>query len=910
MVKFLRVLTAKIRGLFGGRTSDRELDDEIKAHVGMLTERYIDQGMSEAEAARAARRQFGNVTLLQEANREMRGIRWIDALIQDVRYGVRMMLKAKALTAVALLSLAIGIGGNTAIFSLMDALLLRSLPVNDPEELVLFSLIGPNVRPGAGNNLSFPLYEMIRAGNQSFSGVLLAGNIERARFLVIEPGASVEPIESQPVSGDFFSTLGVSAVVGRTLTLEDDDPANTESPAVISYEYWRRRFGLDPNVAGRRIKVNDTPLTIVGVAPPGFFGMEVARKPELWLPIRNSHINYWREPRTYVFKVFGRLRPGVNRAAAQAEAETIFRLHLDETAAALPPNWTPGQRRNHFERSLQLEPGGAGYTWLRRAFREPLLILAATVILTLLIACVNIANLLLARAAARRKEIAMRLALGAGRRRLMRQLLTESVMLSAFGGTTGLLLAPLCLRGLLSYLSPQTQDALRISLDARALGFTLVVSVLTGLLFGLAPAWQATRLDLTSAIKDQTRVSAGRLRLTLHKSLIVAQVALSLYLLIGAGLFVRSLRNLRTADVGFNYENTLQFGLDEGAGYKDERRSQIYKQMLSRLEALPGARSATLLHFSLLRGQTRFMNVQVPGHTPGPDETPNCNVMVVGPRFFESMEIPILTGRDFGPQDERPLRVGSAHAAEPLYTVVNQAMARHYFGDENPIGKRFFQDKQPTEIIGVVKDSKYATIREPTPRTFYLYYFQLPRRDDLTFQLRTTGDLAAYGAAIPRLAREINPQLQVLNLRTMDDVINELLLQDRFLAETAGAFSLFGLLLASIGLFGVLSYTVARRTNEIGVRMALGAQTRDIMRLVMKEAALLVALGMCIGLAAAMATTRLAASMFSMLFGLAPVDPLTITLAASLLISVAALAGYLPARRASRVDPMIALRVE
>jgi predicted permease len=483
-------------------------------------------------------------------------------------------------------------------------------------------------------------------------------------------------------------------------------------------------------------------------------------------------------------------------------------------------------------------------------------------------------------------------------------------MLSAFGGTAGLLLAPLLLRGLLSYLSTQTLDALRVWLDAPALGFTLVVSVLTGLLFGLAPAWQATRLDLTSAIKEQTRTTAGRLRLTLNKSLIVAQAALSLYLLIGAGLFVRSLRNLRTADVGFNYENTIHFELDEGAGYDDERRRDVYKQLLARLEALPGARSATTLNFSLLRGLTRFTTIKVPGRKLGPDETPNCNIMMVGPRFFESMEMPILAGRDFGSQDDRPPGAGSDSAAGPHYAVVNQAMARHYFGDENPIGKVFLEGDRPTEIIGLVKDVKYATMREQTPRTVYHSYSESPPLGELTFQLRVKADATSYGPVIRRLVREIDPQLQVLSLRTMDDVINELLLQDRFIAETSGAFSLFGLLLASIGLFGVLSYTVSRRTNEIGVRMALGAQTRDILWLVMKEAALLVSLGLCVGLAAAMATTRLAASMFSMLFGLAPIDPLTITLAASLLICVAALASYLPARRASRVDPMVALRVE
>ncbi len=854
--------------------------------------------------------------------------RWEDDMWQDLRFGVRMLLKSKIFTAVAVLSLALGIGANTAIFSLINALMLRMLPVKDAQELVLFSVTGPNVPPGAGDSMNYPLYEMFRDHNQSFNGIVTGAGVGRARLLVNEPGTggAAESVEQQRVSGNFFAVLGVNPVLGRALAEADDNPANTQPGAIISYEYWQRRFGLNPNVVGRQVTVNSVALTIVGVAPPGFFGFEVGSKPELWWPLKASKENIDQKG-SWWLRVIGRLRPGVSRAQAQAEMEVIFQQQINEVATARSANWTPTQRRNHFERNLKLDAGGAGWTRLRRQFRQPLLILMATVGLVLLIACVNVANLLLARAATRRKEIAMRLALGAGRFRLLRQLLTESVLLSVLGGAAGLLFARVCLRVLITYLPQQSQAALDVAPDLRVLGFTLLVSILTGLFFGLAPAWQATRLNLTAAMKDQTGASASGSRLTLNKLLVVTQVALSLFLLIGAGLFVRSLRNLRTLDVGMNYENIVQFSLDTGSGYNAQQRSDLYHQMLARLEALPGVQAATLLYFSLLSNNTTSHTIVVPSYAQAPDENTSCNEMAVGPRFFETMKMPILAGRDFSPQDERPVPPSnpttnppattappsltaaplSLTAAPPLYAIINQTMARYFFGNENPVGKRFNLkgNEQPYEIIGVTRDAKYANLREPPPRTYYLYYFQPPRRDSMTFQLRTSSEAADSAAAIQRVARELDPQLQVVGLRMMSEVVNESLVQERFIAQTASAFSLFALLLACVGLYGVMSYAVTRRTNEIGIRMALGAQVRDVVRLVMREVLLLVVLGIGIGLTAALATTRLVATL---LFGLTPTDPLTITLATLLMIGVAALAGYLPARRAAQVDPLVALR--
>jgi predicted permease len=830
----------------------------------------------------------------------------MESLWQDVRFGVRMLGKSRRFTLVAVLSLALGIGANTAVFSLINALLLRLLPVKAARELALVTVVGPNLPSGALYAMNYPLYEMFRDRNQSFAGMLAGTSVARARLTI---NGAVEPIEQQRVSGNFFALLGVQPALGRMLTEANDDATRAQPAAVISYEYWQRRFGGDAQIIGRPITVNDTALVIAGVAPPGFFGIDVASRPELWWPLKAIADPNLRQPRMWWLQVIGRLRPGVSRTQAQAELEVFMRQQLDEIAATQGAQWTPRERQNFFNRRLRLEEGGGGYTGLRREFRRPLLVLMATVSLILLIACVNLASLLLGRAAARRKEIAMRLALGAGPLRLGRQLLTESVLLSLLGGVAGWLFAPLCLRLLITYLPVENRGALDVAPDARVLAFTLAVSVLTGLLFGLAPAFQAARLNLTTAMKEQS--GAARSQSALGRLLVVAQVALALCLLIGAGLFVRSLRNLRTLDAGMDYGHIVQFALDTGSGYDDARRGALYREMLARLEALPGVEAATLRSFGLLAGNTPFVDVVAPGQASG--EKVRCNVLQVGPRFFEMMKQPILDGRDFAWRDERPVQPRAAGAtAAPEYAVINQTMARQLFGEENPIGKRLqavsiVSGGRLVEIIGVARDARVASLREPPSPTFYLYYFQQPGRDEMTFQLRTTGEPAAYAASIQRAVRQLDPQLQVVDLRALGEVVDASLVQERFIAQTAGAFSLFALLLAALGLYGVMSQGVARRTSEIGIRMALGAQRRDVLWLVLREAMLLVVGGVGIGVMAALGAMRFVSNL---LFGLTPNDPLTIATAAILMIGVALLAGYLPARRAAQVDPLVALRQE
>jgi predicted permease len=909
---------------------DRELEEEMRFHIEMKAQVNAEAGMEPLEARYAAERQFGNQTLLREVSRDMWGVRSIETLFQDLRFGMRMLLKNPGFTAVIVITLALGIGANTAIFSLINTVLLKTLPVKDPQRLVFFMVAGPQ---GMGTGFSYPLLQQFNRNNHSFTGVIAANTPGRMRMAEPGTGGQVELVQAGRVSGNFFSELGVSAVAGRTLTQYDDSPTGGQPVAVISYNYWKRRFGLDPGVIGRKITLDDYPFTIVGVAPPGFFGIEVGGDPDLWWPIRmtpqvipgsqvlNDSGHRW-------LFVMARLKPGVNVEQARAEMDAVFHQQLNEIAPDRLASFTHAQRRNYFERNIQLVAGGAGFTWLREQIKRPLLILMIIVGLALLIACANVANLLLARAAGRRKEMALRMAIGARRWRLIRQLLTESLLLAALSGTLGLLLARWGARLLLAYLPQERTATLDLAPDARALGFTLAVSLLTGILFGLAPAFRATRLDLNSSLKDAAGGSAWRSRLTPHKLLIVTQVALSLFLLVGAGLFVRSLWNLKNLDAGFDRENVVLFSLNTPNGYTLAQRVNLYRQTLERLEALPGARAASLASFSLLSGTGMNSNIVVEGYANQPDEDMDCHRLWVGPKYFATMGIPLLQGRDFGPQELRPqdglpadeLAASrppqpqtSATPSAPLAAVINQTMARYFFRGENPLGRRFHLQRGPLqdipiEVIGVIKDAKYYSLREQTPRTFYLSFFQRPREGTAgTMLLRSFADSASAAAAIRRAVQEIDPHVQTLNLRTMDEVVDRSLMRERFVAQLGSFFSLYALLLTSIGLYSALSYAVNQRTHEIGVRMALGARPRDVLRLTINQGMKLALIGIGIGLGGALALTRL---MKSLLFDVSATDPLTFTVIALLLAFVALLACWIPARRATKVDPMTALRFE
>jgi predicted permease len=826
----------------------------------------------------------------------MQTYRWEDAMIQDLRFGVRMLLKHKIFTIVAVLSLALGIGANTAIFSLIDTALLKSLPVKDAEQLYLVAHAGER---GATEANNFPFFEQLRDHNQSFDG-LLAFNPNQWKVTVND---ETEIVAGQVVTGNYFSLLGVSALLGRTLTPEDDKVPQGNPVAVISHAYWQRRFGKDPEVLGKTIAINLTAFTIIGVTPPEFFGLQVGRSAEISVPMAMHSLvgsgaklgepNFWWE-----LPILGRLKSGVKLEQARAELDLLQQQFLDEAGMK------PDRRKDSFAR-VELLPAHNGLAELRKQFSSPLQVLMGIVSIVLLIACANVANLLLARATVRKKEISIRLALGASRMRLIRQLLTESVLLAVLGGGVGLLFAYWFAQFLLNFIPARSAPlTLQFDPDARILGFTAAVTLLTGVLFGLAPAWRATQVELNASLKDKTRgFVVGQTRLGLGKVLIVSQIALSLLLLVGAGLFVRSLQKLRQVETGFNnWDHILLFSIDcYGTGYKGPKLSTLHQELLEKMNALRGVQSASLSTATPIRGGVDATRIFISGAAP-PSDNEEIKINVISPGYFETMGMPLVAGRDFSPQD-------SEHS--PRVAVVSESMARRYFPNENPLGRRFSLTKQAAgeerEIIGVVKDAKFDYLRKENTRIVYLSHQQDWTHPSITFALRTAGDPAALIATVRHTIQSVGKDIPVTSVRTLSTQMDEVLAQERLVATLSGFFGLIALLLACIGLYGLMAYAVTRRTNEIGIRMALGAQARDVLKLVMGETLLLVLLGAALGLGAAVATTRLISSM---LFGLSATDPVTLAVATSLLIAVAAFAGYLPARRAAGVDPMVALREE
>jgi predicted permease len=859
----------------------------------------------------------------------------MQTLLQDLRYGIRQLLKSPGFTAVAVLSLALGIGANTALFSLVDAVLLKTLPVRKPEELALFKwasgervpLVSHNGtidrEPGSGWSLgtsfSLPAFEQMRARTQTLSDLFAFA--PRGELNAGVDGQA-EVASGQLVSGNFHSGLGVRPALGRLIN-NDDDRTSANPVAVISFRYWRRRFGLDPAVMGKTININGASFTIVGVTPPQFYsGMEVGDSPDLTLPLalaprlnpnsqgqsETAQAWYW------WLRMMGRMKPGVSLEQARGELEGIFQQSALAGWEAAPANRRPPDSGPRDLPRLRALPGGQGEIYLRQSYEQPLRVMLIVVGLTLLVACANIANLLLARAVKRRQEMAVRLALGAGRFRLIRQLLTESLLLAFAGSALGWLLAWLS-RGLLLMWSPGRGSQLdaELHMDWRVFGFTAAVAVLTGLLFGLAPALRATRVDLNSALKENTRGAKGSLSV-LGKSLVIAQVAVSLVLLIGAGLFIRTLHNLQNVSLGFNVENLLIFRIDPRAkGYGDEQIVTLYQRMCERIEAIPGVRSATISEFAALSGSGRNGPTYVEGRAPLPRNENNVFQQRVRWNYLQTMDIPLLAGRGFTPQDDE---------RAPKVAVINQTMARRFFGDENPLGKRFgfgrAENSGQIEIVGVARDSRYLRPRRDIPPIAYLPFPQVSL-GMTTFTVRTAGDPTQMTATIRAGVRDVDKDLPLFGVKTQTEQMDQSLAQERFFPKLTSFFGLLALLLASIGLYGVMSYAVAQRTHEIGIRMTLGATQENILRRVVGQGMLLAGIGVVIGLAAAFALTRLITSnatydltrfISDFLYGVRATDLLTFAAVALLLLLLALLASYLPARRATKVDPMVALRCE
>jgi predicted permease len=907
-------LSSLWRNLLRKTRAEQDLKEEVDAYLEMLIEIKIEQGIPPAEARRQALIEMGGVEQVKEQVREVRMGHHLEILWRDVRYGMRLLLKSPGFTAVAVLSLALGIGANTAIFSLVDPIVIKLLPVKDPERLVVLETV--DQRGDVRERFSYPLFEQLRARTQVFSGIFATNYPDRVEMIGPEPGNRTEEARLQLVSGEYFQVLGVKAVLGRTLTTADDQTPGAHPMAVLSYPFWQRRFAGDASVMGQDITLNNQPFTIIGVTAPEFFGTILGKEPDIWAPLMMDTIygrgaSDLRIVNRDWLRIMARRQPGVREEQAQAALDIFLGQIKSEPSDLGKHAWMS---------KILLSSGRQGFKgWLGVRVSQPLLILMAVVGLALLIACANVANLLLARAAGRQKEVAIRLTIGAGRFRLVRQFLTESALLAVAGAALGLLFAwwgcDLILALISEYDSSITLGSIGAIPNARVLGFTIVVSLFATLLFGLAPALIATRQDVNTALNAP---APPRSRLSLSRSLVIAQVALSLLLLTGAGLFVRTLHNLRTRDFGFATEQIIQgWIVAEESGYKAEQRPDLYRRILERLNSAPGIRSATMAEAGFLFGVTDgSCCIAVEGYTYQPDEERRIRTNGVRPGYFQTIGLPLLLGRDFTQQEIRSEPEKFAKVA-----IINETMARRYFGTANPLGKRFgwddprigkgypqwlprFErgDPRQFEIIGVAKDAVHNRIRS---ETLPLIYF--PSQDGDTLVARAAGPAAPLAATILREIQAVDKNLVIADIRTSSQLIDQELFLERLLAKLSSFFALLALLLASIGLYGVMSYDVERRTHEIGIRMALGAQRRDVIGLVLRETMLLVVIGVIIGLSAAIGATRL---ITSLLYGLTPNDPLTITLASLLLLTVAALAGYLPARRAARVDPMVALKHE
>ena len=837
-------------------------------------------------------------------------------MLRDVRHAFRILAHNRGFAAIAILSLALGIGANTAIFTLIDAVLLRSLPVRDPQQLVVLAR-NPD---DPSMSFNYPDYRYIRDHSRSYAGVIATngGGAALAFGVPAEGGGRAEIAAAAMVSGNYFDVLGVTPAAGRLFTPDDNQVEGASPYVILSYDFWQRRFGRDPRVIGRPVTLNGSPFNIIGVVRQGFTGTSVGTVSDLYVPIMmmssvNRGVRQWNTRHFWWLNVIARLKPGGTAEAAIPEANVLYQQILKSDPERRP---APSYEKDREKRErMTVLPAGNGFSYFRRQFSKPLAVLMIVVGMVLLIACANVANLLLARAAARQKEIAIRLAVGASRLRLVMQLVLETVIVSLAGGLAGLLFAWWGVRMLVG-LMPQRALPVDLNLtpDFRLLGFAFAVSLLAGLACGLVPALQATRPNLVSSLKNELR-TVGRTRFDLRRMLVVAQVAISLLLLIGAGLFVRSLRNLRTLDPGFTRESVLLVNVNpQASGYKGQRLRDYYERLLSRVAAYPEVRAASLAEITPLGGSRWNSDVSVEGYQRRPDEEPWVDFNEVSPRFFDTLGIPIILGRDFTVQDSpatSPDTPDKKMGPPPPVAIINEAMAKKYFPHRSPIGMRFsdgdtFKMEESYEIVGVVKDANYFGLRESVTSMVYLPDWRTGA-GSRTLCVRSATPPDRLIPSIRREAAALDAAIPLTQTLSLEQQFDNNISQERMVTTLCGFFGALALLLAAIGLYGVMAHSVARRVREIGIRMALGAQPGEVLWLVLRETVVVVAAGTLIGLPAAFLLTRLVTSF---LFGLTPQDPLTIAGSTAVLLAITALAGYIPARRAARVDPMIALRYE
>lgn len=907
----LRRLAGGLRALLRPDARNADIQEELRGFVESSIDDKMRRGMTREEAERAARAEVGSAETVRQ---KVWSVGWeslAESVWQDIRYGVRQLLRSPGFTIISVLILALGIGAVTAVFSLINTALLRMLPVRNPEQLVEFKSVNPAFP--VNDAFSWHAFKAFQDQTQTLAGVIAFRKLHNIDIEVDSRGGLAE---GQLVSGSYFSVLGVKAILGRTILPSDEGEPGRNPVAVISYEYWRSRFALDPSIVGKRILINNAPFTIIGVTAPEFYGLQPGEKVAISIPLTmiasvnpgfaaaGGPADALKSPFRNWLHVFGRLRDGVSMEKATSSLYSVYAQMMRDAAAGLAsmPIDSPAVRQSFLDCRVQLQPGSQGLAALREQFSRPLWIVLAVVGLLLLITCANVASLLLARANAREREISVRLALGAGKRRLLAQLLTESILLALTGGILGVALAWWGSSSLLALMAHgRSPVSLSVHLDSTVLAFALAASLLTALLFGTIPSARATGVDPQRGLAQNPHAIAG-VHSRLGKSLVVFQVAISLVLLIGAGLLTRTLANLRSFYPGFNPDNVLIFSVDPTViGYRDV--VPVYERILNLLRAIPGVRLASLSVHEPLSTNVSTTSVRVRGAAAREGEDlSSVDVEPVGPDYFATLQIPLVRGTEFSWSD----REGS-----PKVAVINESTARHYFGDANPIGRSlsipgYRGDASWLRIVGEVRDIKVHNLREAATLMLYLPLFQAPE-GAATFEVRTALDPETLQISALDAVRSIDNRLPLYNVRTLDHQLNDSLVEQRLVASLSEFFGLLALVLTCAGMYGLMAYTVSLRIGEIGIRMALGAERGRIARMILRETLLLVALGLALGLPAAAYASRLIAGQ---LFGLNPADPVTFSAACLIMAVVAAVASYPSARRAASVDPMRALRSE
>ncbi|MGH9734815.1 MAG: ADOP family duplicated permease [Candidatus Acidiferrales bacterium] len=908
-LRTLRTWLLRFAGLFAKQRRDRELDAEIESNLQSHIDDNLRAGMTPAEARRQALLKFGGVESAKESYRDRRGIPFLESSWQDIRFALRMLRKSPGFTTVAVLTLALGIGANTAIFSVTDQVLLRTLPVPNPQELVRLRSPGPahgRYRTSFDSHagvFSYPMYKDLRDHSSVFAGLLAWYDLD----LNVSGRGTTQMAHGELVSGNYFETLEVTSALGRVFSLNDETAPGANPVAVLSYGYWSRQFGGDPSILNKSLTVNGVSLTVVGIARKGFDGVQVGSTPDIFIPVTmkaqmmpadvldvDARSDHW-------LPLIGRLRPGITRQKAQAALQPLYAALVQQDAQLMKLS---GRKLAQFLASpLQLTDGSQGLPALQHDTKAPLLVLMGMVGLVLLIACANLASLLIARGEARQREIAVRLAMGAGRWRLTRQLLTESLLIAGAGGAAGLALGSWCLKALIAAIPPEVgMTGLATGLDLRILWFALALTLLTSVLFGLAPAIRATRINLQTKLKDQAlNVSEGRSNVGLRKMLIAGQVALTAVLLIGAGLLAHTLINLERVNLGLNADHILQFSVEPGLnGNSPIQTISLADQARQQITALPGVRSASVSSLQLFGDDDSSFDIVPEGYVVHPDDDTRVMHDYIGPNYFSTMGIPLISGREFTDADT---------ASSPKVVIINQTLARRFFAGRNPIGLHLSHggDKPDIQIVGVVGDSKWDGADSSIGPFLYEPYTQDSRLAQFFFYVRTESDPLSMAPALRGVISQVDPNLPVNDMRTLTQQVTDSMFNYRLVALLSISIALLAALLAALGLYGVLAYVVARRSREIGIRIALGGQASDILRLVIGQGLALTAIGGAVGIVAALVAGRW---LSTLLYGVTSSDPLTFIGVIVLLALVSGAACYIPARRATRVDPVSALRCE